>query len=308
MVNHYDEDYPSEKYDKIRVKMMCNWCSSKSLCKEWNNMCMEENVWNDIEITWEDTDIDYYVIINYPSSNDYFDKSRTIVFQMEPWVNDESKNWGVKTWGIWANPSENEFMSVIGRHSNTYNNAFWQLKLTTNELNTLEYNKEDVLSCVTSNKYFDEGHIARIDFFKFLETKKDIPLKIFGNVEEMGFENYQGILDSENKAEGIVPYKYYFMVENNYEKDFITEKLWEPILCESLVFYYGCPNVTDYIDSDAFVFLDMNDFEKSYQIIKTAIKEDWWSQRIDKIKQEKEKLLNEMAFFPRLRKVIENSE
>jgi hypothetical protein len=138
--------------------------------------------------------------------------------------------------------------------------------------------------------------------------KKDIPLKIFGNVEEMGFENYQGILEPENKAEGIVPYKYYFMVENNYEKDFITEKLWEPILCESLVFYYGCPNVTDYIDSDAFVLLDMNDFEKSYQTIKTAIKEDWWSQRIDKIKQEKDKLLNEMAFFPRLRKVIENGK
>ena len=307
MVNHYDEDYPPEKYDKIRVKMMCNWCSSKSLCKEWNNMCIEENVWNNIEITWEDTDIDYYVIINYPSSNDYFDKSRTIVFQMEPWVNDETKNWGVKTWGLWANPSESEFMSVIGRQSSTYNNVFWQLKLTTNELTNLEYNKENILSCVTSNKYFDEGHIARIDFLKFLENKKDIPLKIFGNVEEMGFENYQGILEPENKAEGIVPYKYYFMVENNYEKDFITEKLWEPIMCESLVFYYGCPNVTDYIDSDAFVLLDMNDFEKSYQTIKTAIEEDWWSQRIDKIKQEKYKLLNEMAFFPRLRKVIENN-
>ena len=71
---------------------------------------------------------------------------------------------------------------------------------------------------------------------------------------------------------------------------------------------YGCPNVTDYIDSDAFVLLDMNDFEKSYQTIKTAIKEDWWSQRINKIKQEKDKLLNEMAFFPRLRKVIENGK
>lgn len=306
MVNHYEENYPRKKYERTRIKMMCNWCSSKSLCNTWKNMCTKDYSWKDIEITWEDTDIDYYVIINYPLTNDYFDKSRTIVFQMEPWVNDESKKWGVKTWGIWAEPNKNDFMAVIGRHSNTYNNVFWQLKLTVNQLNCLEYNKEDVVSCVTSNKYFDEGHIARIDFLKFLEKKKDFPLKIFGNVEEIGFKNYEGRLEPENKGEGIVPYKYYFMVENNYEKDFITEKLWEPILCESLVFYYGCPNVTDYIDSEAFVLLDIHDFEKSYQIIKKAIEEDWWSQRIDIIRKEKDKLLNVMGFFPRVEKIIQD--
>ena len=60
---------------------------------------------------------------------------------------------------------------------------------------------------------------------------------------------------------GVVPFKYYFMVENCYEEHYITEKMWEPIICESLVFYYGCSNVTDYIDSNAFVQLDIDDFE-----------------------------------------------
>jgi hypothetical protein len=94
------------------------------------------------------------------------------------------------------------------------------------------------------------------------------------------------------------------MIENNYEENFITEKLWEPILCESLCFYYGCPNVTDYIDSRAFVLLDINDFENSYQIIKKAIEEDLWSQRIDIIRQEKQRILNELAFFPTIEKII----
>jgi hypothetical protein len=48
----------------------------------------------------------------------------------------------------------------------------------------------------------------------------------------------------------------------------------------------------------------MNNFEKSYQIIKKAIKEDWWSQRIDIIRKEKQKILNELAFFPTLHKII----
>jgi hypothetical protein len=94
------------------------------------------------------------------------------------------------------------------------------------------------------------------------------------------------------------------MVENNYETNFITEKLWEPILCESLCFYYGCPNVGDYIDSRAFVLLDMNDFEKSYQIIKKAIQEDWWSDRINIIRKEKQKILNQLAFFPTIERTI----
>jgi hypothetical protein len=106
------------------------------------------------------------------------------------------------------------------------------------------------------------------------------------------------------KSNGLKQYKYYFMIENNFEKNYITEKLWEPILCETLVFYYGCPNVTDYVDPMAFVQLDITDFEKSYQIIKQAINEDWWSQRINIIRQEKHRILNELSFFPTIDKII----
>ena len=33
--------------------------------------------------------------------------------------------------------------------------------------------------------------------------------------------------------------------ENNIEHNYVTEKFWEPILSECLVFYYGCPNLTN---------------------------------------------------------------
>ena len=99
-------------------------------------------------------------------------------------------------------------------------------------------------------------------------------------------------------------YKYYFMIENNYERNFITEKIWEPILCESLVFYYGCPNVSDYINPLAYVQLDINDYEKSFQIIKQAIAEDWHSQRLNIIKAEKKKILEKLAFFPVISEII----
>ena len=51
-----------------------------------------------------------------------------------------------------------------------------------------------------------------------------------------------------DKEKAIIPYKYYFMCENNVEHNFATEKIWEPILCECLAFYWGCPNLEEYID------------------------------------------------------------
>ena len=302
-INPIDKNY-------IRIKMLCNWCSSEQLCKEWSNMCEAGFKWKNYQLVWTDVkeDIDYYVIINSPPKDSYFDPKRTIVFQMEPWVNDPNKNWGVKTWGKWAEPNPNDFLAVRGRKTECHNNAFWQLELKLDDFQKTELfekTKDKIISSICSSKYFDEGHIARIDFLKFLEEKGNIQLDIYSQDNTHCFTNYIGPLSPYiDKSKGFNQYKYYFMIENNYETNFMTEKLWEPILCETLVFYYGCPNITDYIDPMAFVQLDITDFEKSYQVIKQAINEDWWSQRINIIRQEKHRILNELSFFPTIDKII----
>lgn len=154
--NHYEMEYPRELYavenldtstdnnntkfenqdKKIRIKMLCNWCSSETLCKEWSNMCEDPSsfTWKNLQMTWENENIDYYVIINRPQHGDFYEPSKTIVFQMEPWVNDLSKNWGVKTWGDWAIPDKKKFLAVRGRKNDCWNNAFWQLELTLKEI------------------------------------------------------------------------------------------------------------------------------------------------------------------------------
>jgi hypothetical protein len=248
-----------------------------------------------------------YIIINKPPLGAQYNPKKTIVFQMEPWVHDETMNWGVKTWGPWANPDPNVFLAVRGRRTEHHNNAFWQLELSLDQIINLDTKKEKggYVSSICSSKYFDEGHIKRIDFLKYLESKGDIGLDIYNSDNIHNFKSYKGPLSPYvDKSRGLVPYKYYFMMENNFERNFITEKIWEPILCESLVFYYGCPNVADHINPLAYVELDPYDFEKSYQIVKKAIEEDLWSQRIEIIREEKKRILNELAFFPVVHKII----
>jgi hypothetical protein len=94
------------------------------------------------------------------------------------------------------------------------------------------------------------------------------------------------------------------MAENNQEKNFVTEKIWEPLLTETLCFYWGCPNVSEWVNPLAYVQLDLDDFEGSFQIIKSAIENDLWSDRIDIIRHEKAKVLDYYNMFPTIERII----
>ena len=312
--NNNPNDIVNTKPIDITVKMLCNWCDSKRLCEEWANMCQDrENfIWNgknkNIKMVYHDnaSHIDYYVIIN--STTKYYDPKKTFVFQMEPWVDNENKKWGIKTWGEWASPSESKFMHVH-THKKYLNNVQWMFKKGLNEI-TKDFKdvlKLDKLSTVCSYKNFDEGHILRNDFIRYLEAvSHNIKnnLDIFGRENYHNFKTYVGQLDDDDKINGILPYKYHIVFENNSEYNYATEKIWEPILCETLCFYWGCPNLEEHLDSNAFVRLNAKDFDGSMKIIEKAIKEDWWSQRIDSIRKEKKKILEEIGFFPNLEKLL----
>ena len=281
-----------------KIKMLCNWCSSEQLCKEWSSMYDAER-WKNIQLTsTNDTrEIDYYVIINSPPADAQYIPEKTIVFQMEPWVADPAKNWGVKTWGEWAMPDPNKFFKVF-THKTHLNNVQWQITLK--PILGIKQNKVAVIS---SEKNFDEGHVLRNNFIHFMEKTNNI-LDSWGRVNYHQFKNYQGPVPDENKYNVYAKYKYCFAAENNSEHNYATEKIWESILCESLCFYWGCPNLEDYIDAKAFVRLPLEDPAAALQIIQQAITEDWWSQRIEVIKQMKEKIVNELGFFPLMSRLV----
>jgi hypothetical protein len=226
---------------------------------------------------------------------------------MEPQCNEQYQTWGIKTWGKWSNPDESKFLQVR-THKKYYNNCMWQLNMTyTQFMNEDIIKTYDHVSTICSSKYYDPGHIKRIDFLKFIEEKNDPDaiIDIYNHDNTHNFESYVGTASPNlDKDKGITPYKYYFMCENNIEDNFITEKIWEPLLAESLVFYWGCPNISDYINPLAYVELDMNDFEKSFDIIKSAIEYNLWEERLPIIREEKQKVLNYYNFFPTLERIL----
>lgn len=295
----------SKKNKLYRVKMICNWCSSEQLCKEWKNMCLDNFKWNNIEITWDNNDIDYYVIINKPNKDyyEFYESEKTIIYQMEPWVCFKDKNWGVKTWNEWSIPDENKFLHVHS-HRKYLNNVQWWVKIPNSLLLTRK--KQDRFVNILSNKNFDDGHQKRINLCK---NEQYIGISdTYGRDNYFHLKNYCGNVIDEKKENILLEYKYSLVVENNKEYNYATEKLWDSLICESLPFYWGCPNLEDYLDPLCFVRLDLNDIPGSIEIMKKAIKEDWWSKRIHIIRKEKDKIINDLGFFPRLSKIIQEKE
>lgn len=292
---------------KIRVKLICNWCSSKDLCKDWNRMTQNNNyIWNNIEITWENDNIDYYVIINKPGFNEFYVPKKSIIFHMEPNCDNSNVNWGVKTWGEWRDPDESKFLCVrtIKKYPMI---AYWQLSTNYTDFHIKKINKEyNKISSICSSKYYDPGHIKRIDFIRYVEQRNDdnVKIDIFGYNNFHNFRDYKSpIIDKE---EGMEKYKYYFMTENNSEVNYATEKIYEPILMESLCFYWGCPNLHEWINPKAYIVLDLDNFEKSFDIIKNAIENNLWEERLEIIREEKKKILEKYMFFPVLENIIKS--
>lgn len=281
----------------IRVKLIHHYYESKTACIVYNKQCKKHMQWENIEITSDDHNIDYYCLVNYPRRGETYIPEKTIYMTMEPEVHINNTNHFPTEWNK-QNIKNKIFMYVLNR-----NNLEWWLDKTYNQLSTEEIKKTQLISSITSDLYIQNGHKKRVDFLKFIENK-NFKLDLFGRSNKFQLKNYKGQLPENIKDNGIFPYKYTIACENSSEQNYFTEKIIDAILGECLCFYWGCPNLSDYIDSMAYIQLDMNDFEKSYNIILNTLETNEWEKRINIIKQEKHKILNQLQFLPTLHKII----
>ena len=134
------------------------------------------------------------------------------------------------------------------------NNTEWHLGSNYDQLSSSSPDKTKILSSVVSSLYNNPGQKYRIDLLKEIESQQ-IPINIYGRENLHQFKNYKGSLPSHNKDDGILPYKYTVISENSYRRNYFTEKLSDAILGETLCFYRGCPNISDFLDERSYILL-----------------------------------------------------
>lgn len=281
-----------------RIKLLCNWTSSEQLLQDWAHM-LKETVWENMYEWISSGEPDYWIIINKPPPGEIFIPSKTIVYRMEPYIDN------ILFYNDWlSNYVRSDFLFFLD-HSHFRNNGEWWLKSSIVDL-AKPINKTRRISAVISSRYDMEGHKLRIDFIKYIQEHSDLAIDLYGNENKYQFKNWKGSLPNREKNAGLMPYKYHLAVENSDIVNYATEKFWDGLLSECLVFYWGCSNLEEHIDERAFIRLNLNDKAGSLQRIKVAIENDEYSKRIQIIQQEKERVLTSYHCFARTSCLIES--
>lgn len=167
--------------------------------------------------------------------------------------------------------------------------APWFVGKSFDELITInEVHKTKLISIVTSNKLITDGHKIRYEFAHRIKDYFRDEIDLFG----------RGILDFEDKWDVLAPYKYNISIENGSHRDYFTEKLNDCFLAFTFPIYYGCPNITEYYDSDSLMEIDIKDFDKSLRSIEKVLNTpNHYELHLDAIRNARSKYLKTYNIF-----------
>ncbi len=113
-----------------------------------------------------------------------------------------------------------------------------------------------------------------------------------------------GVKPMSDKAEELDPYQYHISIENHVYLHHLTEKLPDAFLGYTLPFYHGCPNAADYFPSDSFIPIDIGDFERTLNVIKSTIANNEYKDRLPYILEARRRVLEEYNLFAVLEREI----
>lgn len=104
---------------------------------------------------------------------------------------------------------------------------------------TLEIEKSRYCSLIASSKRSQEGHDLRHRIADWIQAEQ-LEIDLIGG----------GYAPFDAKSDGLAPYGYSVVIENVRERNYFTEKLIDAILCETVPIYWGCPNISDFFDTE----------------------------------------------------------
>ncbi len=160
------------------------------------------------------------------------------------------------------------------------------------------FEKTKLLSVISSDKVYTEGHKSRIRFVNALKDHFGDRLDVYG----------RGINDVEDKWEAIADYKYHIALENSSYEDYWTEKLSDCYLAGAFPFYYGCPNISSYFPEGSYRVVNIDQPEQAIAEIENAIRQSQYENSIGELDSAREMVLDQYNLFPALATLIDNIE
>ncbi len=147
--------------------------------------------------------------------------------------------------------------------------------------------KTKLISVITSNKAFTQGHQDRIEFVAKLKAHYGDLLDVYG----------RGFNDFEDKWDVLAPYKYHISIENSSYNYYWTEKISDCYLAGTFPIYFGCKNISDYFPEDGFRAINIYKFEEAVGIIDAILESDVYGKSLSALERCKNLVLDDYNLF-----------
>jgi hypothetical protein len=105
--------------------------------------------------------------------------------------------------------------------------------------------KSKMVSFVTSNKNFTPGHSIRMQVVESMHQGIN-RFDLYG----------RGFNPIDKKEEGLNDYKFSIVIENEFMKNWFTEKLVDCFRTKTIPIYKGCPNIKDFYNKKGIITFD----------------------------------------------------
>jgi len=267
---------------KIKVRVTCFWEKEKTYLHTLKLYGRGKLAWKNLEFVTDDSYDKLFILTRPHKDFPEYDSEKAITFLTEPPA------------------SPNRYNNPCSRTETMYLPLpFWPAKIhgaASNGGNGLHVRKTKLLSCITSDLNFMEGHFYRLRMVDVLdnliENGLDIWGKSYGNNYFERLSKYKG--EIPQKYDGLWNYKYHFISENSFENGYFTEKIVDPLITETLCFYDGCTDLERFIDERAFVRINIKEPLEAAGLMIEMIQNNEFSKRIKYVRQQKKRFLTDL--------------
>lgn len=182
----------------------------------------------------------------------------------------------------------------------------WLLAEDVHVLRTVEPPRKPVpLAVVTSGARVVPGHQARLDFLRRLRAA-GVEFELFGRGLPGDLAGRGPVL---SKSAALRPARFVLSLENHARGDcYVTEKMWDPLLCWSLPLYYGSRAADRVIPSESFVRLPDLGAGGVDVVLEALAHPAWWHERLDAIAEARRRILGELRMVEWIRRCVVGSE
>jgi len=217
-------------------------------CQYSNNPLPPTSFSPNIEWDWnvgENEDLVFYVdraIINPNPGH-----KKKIALLIEPYTNQSSNyEWILQNNHLYDTVLTNE-KKLLDKGENFVFFPFGGCWVETHNRKTT-HDKTKLVSIIASNKAYLPGHKKRHELIN----------KFRNNLDVMG----RGYKPIDSITEGLAPYMFSVVIENQNRDFFFSEKIVNPIMTGTIPIYWGMPSIGDYFDTRGMIILnDVDDFE-----------------------------------------------